>query len=265
MRLKISHMTEYSYEEPVEFALQRLRLTPKDCPGQKVLQWQSLVNGASHEASYDDHFGNRVELVSISRSESTIRIMASGEVETEERNGVFGPHVGYVPLWLYRRETPLTKPGKLVRELAKSITGDGDLARMHALMSALHQTVDYRKDVTTPETTAEQALGLKAGVCQDHAHVFISAARSMGLSARYVSGYMLDGNEMGVASHAWAEAFIPALGWVGFDPANDICPDERYVRIATGLDYNDTAPVSGMRIGTAPEMILVSVSVEQEQ
>lgn len=265
MRLKISHMTEYSYEEPVEFALQRLRLTPKDCPGQKVLQWQSLVNGASHEASYDDHFGNRVELVSVSGGEKTIRIMASGEVETEERNGVFGPHVGYVPLWLYRRETPLTKPGKLVKELAKSITGDGELAKMHALMGILHETVEYRKDVTTPETTAEQALALKAGVCQDHAHIFISATRSMGLSARYISGYMLDGNEMGAASHAWAEAFIPALGWVGFDPANDICPDERYVRIASGLDYNDTAPVSGMRVGTAPEMILVSVSVEQEQ
>lgn len=265
MRLKISHMTEYSYEEPVEFALQRLRLTPKDCPGQKVLQWQSLVNGASREASYDDHFGNRVELVSVSGGERTIRIMASGEVETEERNGVFGPHLGYVPLWLFRRDTALTKPGKLVRELAKSIEGDGELAKMHALMGAIHQAVEYRKDATTPDTTAEQALELKAGVCQDHAQVFISAARTIGLPARYVSGYMLDGNEMGAASHAWAEAHVPGLGWVGFDPANDICPDERYVRIASGLDYADTAPVSGMRVGTAPEMILVTVSVEQEQ
>jgi transglutaminase-like putative cysteine protease len=136
---------------------------------------------------------------------------------------------------------------------------------MHALMGAIHKTVEYRKDVTTSETTAEQALELKVGVCQDHAHIFISAARSMGLSARYVSGYMLDGNEMGAASHAWAEAHVPNLGWVGFDPTNDICPDERYVRIAAGLDYADTAPVSGMRVGTAPEMILVSVSVEQEQ
>jgi transglutaminase-like putative cysteine protease len=258
-------MTEYSYEEPVEFALQRLRLTPKDCPGQKVPQWQSLVNGASHEASYDDHFGNRVELVSISGGEKTIRIMASGEVETEERNGVFGMHLGYVPLWLFRRETMLTKPGKFVRELVKSIEGDGELARMHALMGWIHENVEYRKGVTTSETTAEQALEIKAGVCQDHAHIFVSAARSMGLSARYISGYMLDGNEMGAASHAWAEAHVPNLGWVGFDPANDVCPDERYVRIAAGLDYADTAPVSGMRIGTAPEMILVSVRVEQEQ
>ena len=259
MRLKISHMTEYTYEEPVEFALQRLRLTPKDCPGQKVLHWQSLVNGASHEASYDDHFGNRVELVSVSGGEKTIRIMASGEVDTEERNGVFGPHLGYVPLWLFRRETPL------IKELARSTSGDGELAKMHALMGWVNQNIEYRKDATTSLTTAEQAMELKAGVCQDQAHIMISAARVMGLSARYISGYMLDGNEMGAASHAWAEAHVPGLGWVGFDATNDICPDDRYVRVACGLDYADTAPVSGMRVGTAPEMIIVSVSVEQEQ
>ncbi|MDB5526723.1 MAG: Transglutaminase domain protein [Rhizobium sp.] len=265
MRLKISHMTEYSYDEPVEFALQRLRLTPKDCPGQKVLHWQSLVSGAGHEAAYDDHFGNRVELVSVSGGEKTIRIMASGEVETEERNGVFGPHLGYVPLWLFHRETALTKPGKLIKELARSVSGDGELARLHAMMGALHEAVEYRKDVTGTGTTAEQALELKAGVCQDHAHIFIAAARVMGMPARYISGYMLDGGDAGAASHAWAEAHVPGLGWVGFDAANDVCPDERYVRVASGLDYADTAPVSGMRIGTAPEMIIVTVSVEQEQ
>jgi transglutaminase-like putative cysteine protease len=228
-----------------------------------VLSWQTSVTGAGREAVYRDHFGNRVELVSINDGAASISVMAMGEVETEERNGVFGPHLGYVPLWLFHRETPLTKPGKLMRELAKSIDGDGDLARMHKLMGVISETVEYKKDVTGSETTAEQALELKAGVCQDHAHIFISAARLMGLPARYVSGYMLDGSAMDAASHAWAEAHVPALGWVGFDPANDVCPDERYVRIATGLDYADTAPVSGMRIGTSPEMIAVTVSVEQ--
>lgn len=263
MRLKISHMTEYTYDEPVEFALQRLRLTPKDGPGQKVIAWQSLVSGAGHEAAYDDHFGNRVELVSITGGEQTIRIMASGEVETEERNGVFGPHIGFVPLWLFRRETHLTKPGRSIRELAKSIEGDGELAKLHALMEAVNATVEFRKDATTSATTAEEALELRAGVCQDHAQVFISAVRLLGLPARYVSGYMLDGSEAAAASHAWAEAHVPGLGWVGFDPANCVCPDERYVRVASGLDYSDTAPVSGMRVGTSPEMIIVNVSVEQ--
>lgn len=263
MRLKISHMTEYSYAEAVEFALQRLRLTPQDCPGQRVVSWQTSVTGAGREAVYTDHFGNRVELVSINDGAQSISIMAMGEVETEERNGVFGPHLGYVPLWLYLRETPLTKPGKLIKELAKGVEGDGDLAKMHALMAAITSGVEYKKDATGTETTAEQALELKAGVCQDFAHIFISSARHLGLPARYVSGYMLDDGDSKAASHAWAEAHIQGLGWVGFDPANEICPDERYVRVASGLDYSDTAPVSGMRIGNAPEMITVAVSVEQ--
>jgi len=253
MRLKISHMTEYTYAEPVEFALQRLRLTPQDGPGQHVLNWQTSVTGAGREAVYRDHFGNRVELVSINDGASSISIMAMGEVATEERNGVFGPHIGYVPLWLFRRETALTK----------SVNGDGELARMHALMEAITEAVEYNKDATGSDTTAEQALERKAGVCQDHAHIFISAARLLGLPARYVSGYMLDESAMDAASHAWAEAHVPGLGWVGFDPANLVCPDERYVRIATGLDYADTAPVSGMIVGNSPEMIAVTVSVEQ--
>lgn len=263
MRLKISHMTEYSYAEPVEFALQRLRLTPQNCPGQQVINWQTSVTGAGSQAVYTDHFGNRVELVSINDGARSISIMAMGEVETHDRNGVFGPNVGYVPLWLYLRETPLTKAGKLVKELARGIEGDGDLARMHSLMSAITEAVQYKKDVTDAETTVEQALERKAGVCQDFAHTFIATARHLGLPARYISGYMLDASSMAAASHAWAEAHVSGLGWVGFDPTNEICPDERYVRLATGLDYGDTAPVSGMRIGDSPEMITVAVSVEQ--
>jgi transglutaminase-like putative cysteine protease len=157
----------------------------------------------------------------------------------------------------------LTKAGKLIKELARGVEGDGDLARMHSLMSAITEAVEYRKDLTDAQTTAEQALERKAGVCQDFAHIFIATARHLGLPARYISGYMLDDSGMDAASHAWAEAHISGLGWVGFDPANEICPDERYVRLATGLDYGDTAPVSGMRIGDAPEMITVAVSVEQ--
>ncbi|MFM2279985.1 MAG: hypothetical protein RLZZ444_2216 [Pseudomonadota bacterium] len=264
MRLKISHMTEYSYDEPVEFALQRLRLTPKDGPGQKVLSWMTTVSGVQNEARYEDHFGNIVELVSVLDGADHISIMATGEVETVELNGVYGAHVGHVPLWLFKRETALTKPGKLMRDLVKSIDADNDLARMHQLMELVHATLEYRKDSTDSKTTAEQALERGAGVCQDHAHIFVGIARLLGLPARYVAGYMFDTSDMAAASHAWAEVHLPALGWVGFDPANKICPDQRYVRVANGLDAEDTAPVSGMRLGNSPEMISVTVSVEQQ-
>lgn len=262
MRLKISHATEYHYTDPVHYCLQRLRLTPKSQPGQTVHGWKTTVQGARLEAGYSDHFGNHVDLVSTDAEQVTIRILAEGEVETEDRAGVFGPHQGFVPLWLFLRETPLTRPGKLIRELAKTVTGDNELARMHALMGAIHEAVAYRPGETAADTTAEQALEKRQGVCQDHAHIFLSAARLLGLPARYVSGYLLMEEPEQTASHAWAEVHLQGLGWVGFDAANNICPDARYVRLSTGLDYRDAAPVSGMVLGKAGETMSVSITVE---
>jgi len=262
MRLKINHTTEYTYDDPVQYSLQRLRLTPKTQPGQIVRAWATTVHGARVEAGYIDHFGNHVDLVSTNAEQVTIRILAEGEVETEDRAGVFGPHQGFVPLWLFLRETPLTKPGKLIRDLAKASTGENELARMHALMGAIHETVAYRPGETGTDTTAEQALEKKQGVCQDHAHIFLAAARHLGIPARYVSGYLLMDAPEQTASHAWAEVHLQGLGWVGFDAANKICPDARYVRLSTGLDYTDAAPVSGMVLGHSAETMSVAIKVE---
>ncbi len=265
MRLKISHVTEYRYDEPTQFSLQRLRLTPLTGPGQTVIDWSLNVEGAHPEVEYDDQFGNRVNLVSFDGEKETTRIVAAGEIETQDLNGVTGPHTGFCPLWLFLRDTPRTKAGKLVKELARGISGDSELARMHALMEAIHAAVEYKPGTSDTETTAEQALEAKSGVCQDHAHLFIAGARLLRVPARYISGYLLmEGTTEQAATHAWAEAHIPGLGWVGFDPANDICPDDRYVRLASGLCYRDAAPVSGMRIGTPGEDLSVTVKVEDQ-
>jgi len=262
MRLKINHVTEYSYDEPVQFSLQRLRLTPIEHPGLRVISWTIAVDGATVEAGFNDQFGNHTHLVSFEGEAKSVRIVASGEVETEDRAGVHGPHTGYVPLWLYLRDTPLTKPGKLLRELAKNLTGDNELARMHDLMARVHEQVAYEPGATTTDTSAEQALEAATGVCQDHAHIMIAVARLLNLPARYISGYlMMEGVEEQAATHAWAEVHLPSLGWVGFDAANNVCPDARYVRLATGLSYADAAPVSGMRIGLAGEDMSVTVRV----
>ncbi len=265
MKLTISHITEYRYHQPSQFSLQRLRLTPLTGTGQTVSNWKLSVEGASPEVEYDDQFGNRVTLVSLDGQQETTRIVATGEVETQDLNGVVGPHAGFAPLWLFLRESPRTKAGKLTRELTRGLSGDSDLARMHALMSAIHQSVEYKPGTSDTETTAEQALEAKSGVCQDHAHIFIAGARALQIPARYVSGYlMMEGKNEQAATHAWAEAHIPGLGWVGFDPANDVCPDARYVRIATGLCYRDAAPVSGMRVGTPGETLTVKVTVANQ-
>ena len=266
MRLKISHKTEYIYDQPVPYSLQRLRLTPFSDKSQRVLDWSVSVEGATVESAFNDQFANHTELVSVEGDRHAVTILATGTVETMDNNGVIGPHNGYVPLWLYLRDTPRTKAGKLVKELARGISGDGELARMHALMEAIHETVAYEPGKTDTETTAEQALEAKNGVCQDHAHIFISAARFMGIPARYVSGYLwMEDQPHQTATHAWAEAHIPGLGWVGFDAANKICPDERYVRVALGLCYRDCAPVSGLRFGSAAETLSVTLSVEEMQ
>ena len=236
MRLKITHTTEYVYDEPMPYALQRLRLTPQTGPRQTVEDWDVSVDGATVEVTYDAPFGNRVALVETEGPQQRVKVVASGTVNTQDKAGVFGHHIGNAPLWLFLRETPRTKPGKLVRELVKVSAGESELARPHNPME------------NTP------------------AHILISAARQMGLPARYVSGYlMMEAVEEQTATHAWAEVHLQGLGWVGFDAANNICPDDRYVRIASGLCYRDCAPISGMRIGPAGETLSVSVTVQQSQ
>jgi transglutaminase-like putative cysteine protease len=115
------------------------------------------------------------------------------------------------------------------------------------------------------DTKAEDALEAGRGVCQDHAHVFIAATRLLGYPARYAGGYlMMNDRVQQDAGHAWAEAHVEGLGWVGFDVSNAISPDARYVRVATGLDYREAAPVSGMRFGAASESLDVSIQVQQQ-
>ena len=160
-----------------------------------------------------------------------------------------------------------TVPGRQVVDehagLDCRIEHDQLLARLHALMATIHKAIDYKTGETAADTTAERALEKGSGVCQDHAHVMISAARVLGLPARYVSGYLLmDGHVDQTASHAWADVHVQGIGWIGFDAANDICPDDRYVRLATGLCYRDAAPVSGLVVGRAAETMSVSIRVE---
>jgi transglutaminase-like putative cysteine protease len=138
---------------------------------------------------------------------------------------------------------------------------------MHALMEAVHERVEYDIAATHAATTAAQAFDAGRGVCQDHAHILIGLARSIGIPARYVTGYLVldeagDGAVRDAAAHhAWAEAMIPDLGWVGFDPANCLCPTERYVRLTSGLDAASAAPIRGVRRGLGRESLVVEVSV----
>lgn len=263
--VRITHVTSYHYDEPVAYALQQLRVTPKDRPGQHVKEWNTRVEGGRCELSFEDEHYNHVDLISFEPDVQDVTITCTGIVEVTDLNGVFGDHSGFMPLWMFNRSTRLTRIGTQVRKLARDLPDEtSDLARMHALAARIGEIVTYQPGRTTVGTPAEDVLSAGHGVCQDHTHVFIAVARHLGFPARYVSGYlMLTDRIQQDATHAWAEVYLAGLGWVGFDVSNSICPDERYVRVATGLDYADAAPVSGMRFGEGAERLQVQVQVQQ--
>jgi transglutaminase-like putative cysteine protease len=265
MLLQISHTTEYNYDQPVEYALQQVRLTPQVLDCQKTLDWKITVKGGMIEASYIDHHGNTVHLINVDAGGQSITITAAGSVETTDTAGIIPLPKSGPPLWYFSQQTPLTAAGDAITELAaESESHENILNRLHALSRMIAERVRYGKDGTYVVTTAEEAMQGGTGVCQDHAHIFIAAARAGGIPARYVSGYlMLTGQIDQEASHAWAEAYVEGLGWVGFDVSNAQSPDERYVRLAVGRDYHDAAPFSGMRVGSAAETMIVNLQVQQ--
>ncbi|SDZ02217.1 Transglutaminase-like enzyme, putative cysteine protease [Jannaschia faecimaris] len=265
--LKISHSTTYRWTAPISYALQQLRLTPKSRSGQQVLDWTTKIDGGQVELEFDDCHHNRTQLVSANAGQQEITITAQGTVRVTDQLGVIGQQQGYMPLWMFLRATDLTRRGSgtlgLVRDLRDI---ESPLDQLHALATAIRETVRYDTGEMDVTQTAEEAVAAGIGVCQDHAHIFVTCARLLDVPARYVSGYLrVNEQDDQDATHAWAEAHIEGLGWVGFDVSNGISPDERYVRVATGLDYSDAAPISGVRSGAGLEAMDVSVSVAQAQ
>ncbi|MBE1284487.1 MAG: transglutaminase family protein [Rhodobacteraceae bacterium] len=265
MRLTIQHTTRYSFDEPVSFGLQQLRKTPKNTPNQHVLEWHTHVKGGQKELSFEDHHHNVTELISITPGVDTLDLISEGQVELNDTHGVVGRHRGPSPLWLYARPTDLTEARAGVRELIRGLDTGDTVDILHKLSARIRNEVAYEIGVSHSGWSAEDAIEAGNGVCQDHAHVFIACARKLGRPARYVSGYlMLNDRTTQDAMHAWAEAHVEGLGWVGFDVSNGISPDARYVRVSTGLDYSDAAPVSGTRIGGAGEVLDVQIEVAQQ-
>lgn len=264
MRLAVKHLTEYRYDAPVSYALQRLRLVPRPSSGQTIVSWDIEIEGADREVVYNDHFGNETWLLSVHGAPHMIRVTAHGTVETTDTAGICTAHESLVPLWFYLRGTKLTAADRAITAFAASHRGGDQLAMLHALMNGMREHLTFDDTATMTVTRASDAWELGRGVCQDYSHIFCAAARALGIPARYVSGYlMLNDTIEQAASHAWAEAHVDGLGWVSFDTANGIAPDERYVRVAIGLDYRDAAPVSGIRHGFSEESLAVHVHVEQ--
>jgi transglutaminase-like putative cysteine protease len=267
MRLKIRHETQYDYGRPATSAVQILRLTPRSHDGQFVRRWRVEIDADCRLHRADDAYGNITHAFTVDGPVRTMRIVAEGELDVADTGGFVRGGVERFPLGFWRRDSALTRQEASLRDYATTIArGEGGdrLATLHALMAAIHRDIRFVVGETTPATSAATAFRQRAGVCQDLAHIFIACARALGIPARYIGGYYLrtDMNEQ-EAGHAWAEAHLDGLGWLGFDPSHNVCVTDRYARIAVGQDYLDAAPVRGARHGGDDEQLTVVVHVEQ--
>jgi transglutaminase-like putative cysteine protease len=263
MWLSVDHTTRYTYDRAVRSVVQSHRLTPSAFDGQRMIDWQVTVSGGLQGSTFRDGAGDRIHGWTVQGPVTEIVVHVTGTVETIDLNGVLRGHRETVPPAAYLRMTNPTRADSSLAALAVQAGAGDALARAHAMAALVADHIAYRPGVTNAHTTAAEALAQGQGVCQDQAHALIAMARSAGLPARYVSGYLhasADGSPH-EAAHAWAEIWADGLGWVGFDPANRCCPDDRYIRLGSGMDAQDAAPIRGIARGAAAEVMDVAVAV----
>lgn len=263
MLLTINHQTIYRYEAGASEAAMRLRLMPPDGLSQRVLDWQVLINDVPVVPAWTNSCGVAEAFWRADRRVDQAVIHAEGIVETWDRAGVIGAVEGDVASSrVFLTTTALTDSDAAVVDFAKaSRSAEGDLTTLHTLCRLVHEHIEYRAQVTDSDTPATRVLDLRSGVCQDFAHLFIAAARVLGIPCRYVAGYLHDPAVAAGfhASHGWAEAHVGGLGWIGFDPTRKLCVTGDYVRLSVGLDAFDAGPIRG--VGYFGGLVTMQVNV----
>ena len=267
MRLTIKHKTRYEYAEQIAGIIQSTRLTPSSYNGLKIISWDVHRTAGKDGISYADSEGNIIKTYSNYEDIEDIEFTVSGKVETINTNGIFSSETDKINPYSYLRNTNLTEPNKEIIDLAYSCSklSNDKIEVCHNLLSKIANLVEYTPYTTNTFTTAAESLMQKKGVCQDQAHIMISAARFLGTPARYINGYMhnnMNSSEF-QSTHAWAELYFQNLGWVGFDPTNKCSPDERYIRVSCGLDANYAAPIKGIIYGSSTEKLKIEVETNE--
>jgi transglutaminase-like putative cysteine protease len=289
MRICVARETVYRYDTPCTGMIQTLRLMPRNHAGQYVVNWRIDLSANCRLEPVEDAFGNVIHTFSLAGPVSELRLTVDGEVETQDTAGVVKGAVERFPPNLFLRETALTRPDAALLSYAAqhAASSDSTLSVLHNLLTRVHQDFaraddgddDGQVDTTghaSSETTAaaddtalSAADAFKAGraTSRDVAHIFIAAARTLVVPARYVAGYV--GSRTGQTAankpgdRAWCEAYVAGLGWIGFDPARGICSTDRHVRVAIGLDCLGAAPIRGAHYGGGREDVAVRLEVIQ--
>jgi transglutaminase-like putative cysteine protease len=293
MRIRIAHSSLYGYDPPASGVIQVLRLTPRNHEGQYVVGWRIDVTPDARLAAREDAFGNITHVFTADGPLNDLRVEIDGQVETQNTDGIVRGTVERFPPGLFLRDTALTQADMAIRDFAEEVRAASAgtvLAELHGLLDRLYAEIgqdsfgdepsaktavagktlspaqsDSGGAASDAATNAARAFALKHGAPKDFAHIFIGAARSLGIPARYVAGYVRrPDNSVGHdTGHAWAEAYVSDLGWVGFDPADGRCPTDAHVRVAIGLDALGAAPMRGTRLGAGAETVAVAITVDQ--
>lgn len=239
-----------------------MRLKPLDAGGQRCLSFHLVTEPQDAVLKYTDHFGNDVHHFDVIQSHQKMVVSASSDVLTADLytsdSSSLSPldEFNYLSPTVYAPHTP-----ELSHFSASHHQADDPLGTALAIMQAIHQRLIYEKGATDVKTTADQALALGRGVCQDFSHIMLAACRTQMLPARYVSGYLYN-NGHTAASHSWVDVLVPDRGWISLDPTHNREQTSQYVRVAVGRDYGDVPPTRGIFKGNAKEQMDVQVSVK---
>ncbi|HYM66833.1 MAG TPA: transglutaminase family protein [Patescibacteria group bacterium] len=264
MKLEIVHSTRYHYSGAIAETVMEVRLRPMDGAGQRCVDFTLELSSGIKPRTYIDGFGNHVHYFNLVRPHTSLSILSRSVVET----GVGAdsdPGDDLVQDFLRFRSPVNDIEG--VRELARAhpIADPASAVSVEKALDELTRAISsdfvYDKTVTNVYSSVDDVLAVRAGVCQDFAHLFIAVARAMGVPARYVSGYIHIPAEHGStsASHAWAEAWVPGKGWIGYDATRPVRVSVNHVRLAVGRDYADAAPTRGIYVGSATGTMRVKV------
>jgi transglutaminase-like putative cysteine protease len=269
MILFVEHITTYHYESPVRLVVQSQRLKPSPNAGQSIRHWEVTASDGRAGGGWRDGAGDWVQGWTARGPLDSLTVTVRGEVETSDTARILRGHRERINPMVYLRDTPSTRADVALSDIARAADAEaraeGPLALAHRLAAEVAAAIKWTPGTTLAHTTAAEALAQGEGVCQDHAHALIAMARVCDMPARYVTGYLFADPEDGPqeAAHAWAEIWVEGLGWVGFDPANACCPDDRYIRLGSGLDAANASPIRGIAHGNGAESLEVTVHVAE--
>ncbi len=281
MHLSISHTTKFRYSAPITESIMELRMQPLSEGPQRCLKFDLGLKPSARVTSYRDHLGNAVHHFDVPGRHTQLVINAGSLVETLPRDeppealssnawGELDALVEGGDYWDMLMPSHFAKPSEALHGFAREINltrREDPLTVLRGLNAAIYNAFDYVPQSTGADSPIDDALVARKGVCQDYTHIMIALARHLRVPCRYVSGYLfhrVEYNDRSAqdATHAWVEALLPGLGWVGFDPTNNLLAGLRHIRVAVGRDYSDVPPTRGVFKGAAESELSVAVQVK---